>query len=216
MIMLASDKELEVKFFVSDLAEMESRLVKTGAMLVQPRTHEYNLRFDTPEGGLAQESSMLRLRRDSNSHVTFKGPSTTLGGVLARQEIEFEVSNFSSAQKLIEALGFRSKFVYEKYRTTYDLNGLKVTLDEMPYGHFVEIEGNQASTIKEASLQLGLNWDERLPETYISIFRRLKELFSMNFPDLTFDNLKNVKYDMKRVGIKFADTKQEEKKPTTA
>jgi adenylate cyclase class 2 len=216
MIMLASDKELEVKFFVSDLAEMENRLVKASAMLVQPRTHEYNLRFDTPEGGLAQESSMLRLRRDSSSHVTFKGPSSTLGGVLARQEIEFEVSNFASAQKLIEALGFRSKFVYEKYRTTYDLNGLKVTLDEMPYGHFVEIEGNQASTIKEASLQLGLNWDERLPETYISIFRRLKELFSMNFPDLTFDNLKNVKYDMQRVGIKFADMKQEEKKPTTA
>lgn len=216
MIMLASDKELEVKFFVSDLAEMEKRLVQAGAMLVQPRTHEYNLRFDTPEGGLAQESSMLRLRRDSNSHVTFKGPSTTLGGVLARQEIEFEVSNFTSAQKLIEALGFRSKFIYEKYRTTYGLNGLKVTLDEMPYGNFMEIEGTEAKPIYDASLQLGLNWNERLPETYISIFRRLKELFSLHFPDLTFDNFKNVNFSMERVGIKFADVKQEESRPATA
>src|SRR3972149_6648360 len=108
---------------------MEKRLVNLGAMLVQPRTHEYNLRFDPPSGALGQAESMLRLRRDASSHVTFKGPSSTLGGVLARQEIEFEVSNFISAQKLIEALGFRSKFVYEKHRTTHGLDVLKIELD---------------------------------------------------------------------------------------
>lgn len=205
MVTLASDKELEVKFFVSDLAEMESRLVRAGGTLVQPRTHEYNLRFDTAEGGLAEENSMLRLRRDSGSHVTFKGPSSTLGGVLARQEIEFDVSNFSAAQKLIEALGFRSKFIYEKFRTTYGLNGLKVTLDEMPYGQFVEIEGKEAKPIQDAAKQLGLDWEQRLPETYISIFRRLKELFSLHFSDLTFDNFKDVNFTMERVGVKQAD-----------
>src|SRR3989304_5139487 len=115
MVISPNDKELEVKFYISDLLEMEKRLVASGATLVQPRTHEYNLRFDTPSGDLGQRESMLRLRRDSASHVTYKGPSTTLGGVLARQEIEFEVSHFAAAQKLIEALGFRSKFVYEKY-----------------------------------------------------------------------------------------------------
>jgi adenylate cyclase class 2 len=205
MIMLASDKELEVKFHVSDLGEMERRLVQAGAMLIQPRTHEYNLRFDTPDGALAQESNMLRLRRDTNSHITFKGPSSTLGGVLARTEIEFEVSNFGAAQKLIEALGFRSKFMYEKFRTTYGLNGLKVTLDEMPYGNFVEIEGSEAKPIQDASLLLGLDWNERLPETYISIFRRIKELFRLTFNDLTFDNFRSVEYNMERIGIKVAD-----------
>lgn len=205
MVVLASDKELEVKFFVSDLAEIERRLVATGATLVQPRTHEYNLRFDTPSGDLGQRESMLRLRRDSGSHITFKGPSTTLGGVLARQEIEFDVSNFTDAQKLVEALGYRSKFVYEKFRTTYAHNGVKITLDEMPYGPFVEIEGSEPEPIEQAAKELGLDWNERLPETYISIFRRLKELFGMHFPDLTFDNFKGVKYSLERVGVKLAD-----------
>ncbi len=207
MVISVSDKELEVKFHVSDLAEIEKQLVKLGATLVQPRTHEYNLRFDTPSGDLAQAESMLRLRRDAGSHVTFKGPSSTLGGVLARQEIEFEVSNFASAQKLIEALGFRSKFVYEKYRTTYGLEGLKITLDEMPYGPFVEIEGKEAAPIQKASSQLNLDWQERLPETYISIFRRLKELFSLNFTDLTFANFEGAAINMQRVGINTADKK---------
>jgi len=207
MVTSVSDKELEVKFHVSELAGIEKQLVKFGATLVQPRTHEYNLRFDTPAGDLAQAESMLRLRRDAASHVTFKGPSSTLGGVLARQEIEFEVSNFISAQKLIEALGFRSKFVYEKYRTTYAMDGLKITLDEMPYGPFVEIEGKEAAPIQTAANKLGLDWQERLPETYISIFRRLKELFSLTFTDLTFANFERVIINMQKVGINFADKK---------
>ncbi|MEX2144572.1 MAG: class IV adenylate cyclase [Anaerolineales bacterium] len=205
MVISPSDNELEVKFHIHDLPEMEKRLVSCGANLVQPRTHEYNLRFDTLGGDLSQRESMLRLRRDSASHVTYKGPSTTLGGVLARQEIEFDVSNFAAAQKLIEALGFRSKFVYEKYRTTYALEGLKITLDEMPYGDFVEVEGKQAEAIQTAAKKLKLDWAERLPETYISIFRRLKELFSLHFNDLTFENFKNVEYDLERAGVHIAD-----------
>ena len=205
MVGLASDSELEVKFYVSSLAGMEERLVEAGATLVQPRSHEFNIRFDTPTGELSRAQSILRLRRDAGSHVTFKGPSATMGGVLARQEIEFDVNNFSAAQKLIEALGYRSNFIYEKHRTTYALNGLKVTLDEMPYGDFVEIEGKNAKSIQEASTKFGLHWEERLPETYISIFRRMKELFGLQFTDLTFDNFNGVEISMDRVGIRFAD-----------
>lgn len=205
MVTLVSDKELEIKLLVSSLSEIEQRLVKLGATLLHPRTHEYNLRFDTPAGSLGQGFSMLRLRRDSESHMTFKGPSTTLGGVLARQEIEFEVSNFNAAQKLIEALGFRSKFMYEKFRTTYGMNGLKITLDEMPYGNFIEIEGKEPEPIQEATNQLGLNWDERLPETYISIFRRLKDLYGLSFADLSFENFKNVQISMEKAGVNLAD-----------
>lgn len=206
MVTLVGDKELEVKFYVSALPQIEQRLVQAGATLVHPRTHEFNLRFDSPSGALGQASCMLRLRRDSGSHMTFKGPSTTLGGVLARQEIEFDVSNFTQAQKLIEALGFSSKFMYEKFRTTYGLDGLKITLDEMPYGHFVEIEGTQPEPIRTAAQQVGLDWEQRLPETYISIFRRLKDLYGLRFTDLSFENFKDVDVSLERAGIAFADT----------
>lgn len=205
MVTHVSDKELEVKFLVSELSEIERRLVKAGATLIHPRTHEFNLRFDSPSGALGQAASMLRLRRDSASHMTFKGPSVTLGGVLARQEIEFDVSNFAQAQKLIEALGFRSKFMYEKFRTTYGMNGLKITLDEMPYGPFIEIEGTEPEPIQDAAKQLGLDWEQRLPETYISIFRRLKDLYGLQFQDLSFDNFKGIEVSMQRAGIRFAD-----------
>ncbi len=199
------DQELEVKFFAADLAALEKRVLELGGTLIQPRTHEYNLRFDTREGVLSEAHSVLRLRRDVGNHLTFKGPSETLGGVLARKEIEFDVSDFTAAQKFIEALGFRSKFVYEKYRTTYDIEGLMITLDEMPYGDFLEIEGPDAESIHEISDRLKLNWEERLPESYISIFRRIKELSNLNFTDLSFENFGDTEVDLRRVGVKAAD-----------
>lgn len=205
MVTHVSDKELEVKFLISDLPRLEKKLVEAGATLLHPRTHEFNLRFDSPTGALGQAASMLRLRRDSASHMTFKGPSMTLGGVLARQEIEFEVSNFNEAQKLIEALGFRSKFMYEKYRTTYGLNGVKITLDEMPYGHFIEIEGREPQPIHAAADLLKLDWEQRLPETYISIFRRLKDLYGLLFTDLSFENFKGREVSLERAGVQPAD-----------
>lgn len=200
-----NDQELEVKFYIADLKAIRKQLIDLGAELVQARTHEYNLRFDTPSGDLSEAMSVLRLRRDHGTRLTYKGPSTTLGGVLARKEVEFEVSDFNSAQKLVEALGFRSKFVYEKQRSTYSNDGLKITLDEMPYGEFVEIEGPDADSIRAMSKRLKLDWERRLPETYISIFRRLKELANLKFKDLTFENFDGVEVDLARVGVKPAD-----------
>jgi len=99
---LGKDKELEVKFFVGDLEAMRERLSELGAKLVGQRTHEYNLRFDTPEGSLSEAESLLRLRRDIGVRLTYKGPSITLGGVLARKEIEFDVSDFDAVQAALD------------------------------------------------------------------------------------------------------------------
>lgn len=201
---LGKHKELEVKFFIGDLGPMEQQLRDLGAELAQARTHEYNLRFDTPEGSLSEALSLLRLRRDIGIRLTFKGPSTTLGGVLARKEIEFEVSDFELARKFVESLGFTRKFVYEKYRTTYNLDGCKITLDEMPYGNFVEVEGPDADVIRKAADKLKLDWAQRLPETYVDIFQRIKDLQNLKFTDLTFENFRNVDVSLTRIGIQSA------------
>jgi len=179
-------------------------LLKKGK-LIQARIHEYNLRFDNPDGTMSEAMSLLRLRKDSGNHLTFKGPSKTLGGVLARKEIEFEVSDFDLAKKFIEALGFTSKFIYEKFRTTYDISGHKVTIDELPYGNFLEIEGPEASSIRETSDLLQMDWEQKLPETYVSIFQRVKDLDNLKMKDLTFENFRDIEIKMSTVGIFPAD-----------
>jgi len=106
------DSEIEVKFYVTDLEALEKRLQSIDAVLIQPRTMELNLRFDTPEHELEDGFRVLRLRMDTAARMTYKGPSMGLQGVRVRQEIEFEVSDFDAARALLQALGYRVIMIY--------------------------------------------------------------------------------------------------------
>ena len=201
-----NDQELEVKFFVADLAAVEARLQALEARLLQPRVHEVNLRFDTPDGELSRQFRVLRLRQDEAARLTYKGPSEYQEGVRLRQEIEFTVGDFGAAQRFLEALGYRVALMYEKYRTTYELEGVHVTLDKMPYGTFIEIEGPDPASIRHVNEQLGLDWDHRVPESYTMLFERLRDTLDLSFTDLSFANFSGLDISPEDLGIRLADT----------
>lgn len=190
--MTASGKELEVKFALEDHARLKQELEALGARAVQPRVHEVNLRFDTPRGDLAAKGQVLRLRKDSEARLTYKGPGQVSEGVQSRTELEFTVGDFETAQRFLEALGFQLTVIYEKFRTTYALDRVLVALDEMPFGSFAEIEGPDGESIKNAADRLGLDWEKRIFEGYLALFARLKEERGWEFRDLTFKNFEGL------------------------
>ena len=97
--------------------------------------------------------------------------------------------------KQLEALGFHHEQVYEKWRETLVLDQTQFCLDSMPYGNFLEIEG-QKQNIKNFAAQLGLQWDQRILLNYLHIFEILQNKLNLNFSDVTFDNFKYVEVDM--------------------
>jgi adenylate cyclase, class 2 len=199
------DQELEVKFYVEDLAAIEARLNSIGAHLEAPRVFEVNLRFDTPDGKLARAAQVIRLRQDSRSRLTYKGPASNDGGARLRPEIEFEVSDFQSAQAFIEALGYQVAMAYEKYRTTYVLEGTEVVLDELPYGNFVEIEGPDSDKIHAIADRLGLAWHRSVQASYVVLFYELRNRLGLVFNDLTFDNFAGRPVTVTELGVQPAD-----------
>lgn len=199
------DHEMEVKFLVRDLPALSKIAVDAGAHLVQPRTYEINLRFDTPEGDLARSFQVLRLRKDQKSLLTFKGPAMEKAGVKIRQEIEFEVGDFEAARSLLESLGYQVRMMYEKFRAVYDLGPVHLTLDELPYGNFAEIEGPDPESIQAVNQQLGLDWSARLADSYTTLFERLRMQLGLQFRDLSFANFDQVSVDFSILEIKFAD-----------
>jgi len=76
-----------------------------GAILIEARLHEVNLRYDTPDGELTRTAQVLRLRQDKAAHLTYKGKGETSGEVYIRREIEFTVGDFQAARAFLEALG---------------------------------------------------------------------------------------------------------------
>ena len=199
------DQEIEVKFYLQDLAAFRQRLLSAGAFLTQPRVKEINLRFDTPQRDLSQKAQVLRLRQDEAAHLTFKGPGALEGGVLSRQEIEFEVSDFAAARRFLEALGYRVFTTYEKIRENFTLAGVQVSLDEMPFGNFTELEGPNPEAIRKLAESLGLAWERRIAMSYLELFARLKTRLALPFDDLTFEAFRDLTIRPEDLGVQPAD-----------
>ena len=190
--MSASGQEIEVKFYLKDPEALVGRLEALGAVCEQTRIYEANLRFDTPDRELSRSLRALRLRMDSAARMTYKGPPLSDGGARLRQELEFTVSDFNTARALLEALGYQVIVMYEKYRTTYHLGQLIITLDEMPFGHFTEIEAPSGEQVHAAAVHLGLDWERRILDSYLVLFEQLKTRLGLSFNDLSFENFKEL------------------------
>jgi adenylate cyclase, class 2 len=203
--MFANNQELEVKFYIADLNALERKIIAHGARLVQPRTHEVNLRFDTADGELKRTYRVLRLRQDNAAHLTYKGPGEVLDGVRLRQELEFVVGDFSTAKALFEALGYQVDVMYEKYRTTYSMEEALVTLDEMPYGDFAEIEGPDGQRIRAISEQLALDWEERILDSYLLLFDKVRSALGFEFQHLSFKNFETLDVSPTDLQVNQAD-----------
>lgn len=201
-----NNQETEVKFFVRNLKPIEMRLRELKAHLIQARVHEINYRFDFPNNELRNQQKVLRLRKDEQAKLTFKGASVEgESGVMSREEIEFVVEDFDKAKLFLESIGFKTVVFYEKFRTTYELKETHIMLDELPYGEFVEIEGENISLLKEISNSLNLNWNAMVKAGYHALFDRVASGYNLERWNLSFEALSGVKIKMEDMQIKFAD-----------
>lgn len=201
-----SGQETEVKFFVKDLQRVEMRLRELKAHLIQARVHEVNLRFDNLYSDLSREFKVLRLRNDTEAKFTFKGPSEERAdGVLRRQEIEFSVSSFDAAKEFLEALGYVQVAFYEKYRSIYELNDTHVMLDELPYGNFVEIEGEKINALQEVTDLLNLNWEATVNVGYLVLFDRISSKYKLAPDQLSFNALEAFQVRVEDLSVIPAD-----------
>jgi adenylate cyclase class 2 len=207
--MSAGGQETEAKFYVRDLNRIKSRLHELNAHLLQERVLETNIRFDLPGARLRAEGRVLRLRRDTSTKFTYKSASTNEQGVLSREEIEFDVEDFDKAKRFLEALGYQKLVYYEKYRTTYALQPsegfVQIMLDELPYGPFVEIEGETVDAIHAVADQLGLHWDAAIGTSYNTLFDRARRTLNLSFQDLSFANFADINLDATHLGVYAAD-----------
>lgn len=186
--------EIEVKFFVTELAKVRERVVAAGGSLKKERVYERNIRYDNAWNGLMMRGAMLRLRQDAKAKMTFKGvpPNADVSQSQARvrEEIEFEVGDFDSADLLLKRIGFEPRQTYEKYRETFQIEDVEIVLDEMPYGDFVELEGAEED-IRALADKLDLSWDARIITNYLGLLAQLNDHHHLEINDLTFANFES-------------------------
>ena len=187
--------ETEVKFFLFNIQTMRDHILDLGAES-QGRFFERNFRFEDTPKSLKQKKSLLRLRQDTKNTLTFKSaPAKKDGSFKILKELEVEVSDFDTMHHILEALGFHREQIYEKWRETFELNQTYLCLDTMPYGDFIEIEG-QKQNIRNFASRLGLDWNKRILLNYLEIFEVLQKKLGLDFSDVTFENFKLIKVNV--------------------
>ena len=197
--------EKEAKFYVRDLKIIERKIKNLGGVIVQPRVFESNLRFDTHKRKLSASYQVLRLRQDTRARLTFKGPADPNSEVSARPEYEVEISDLNTGRHILEALGYEVITIYEKYRTSYFLDTVEISLDEMPFGSFMEIEGSDTQHIQAMAGKLNLKWENRSALSYLHIFSQVKEMLGLSIRDLTFDNFSGLEIKPEHLRLSYAD-----------
>jgi adenylate cyclase class 2 len=149
------------------------------------RLHE-NLRASgaTPEGEDFEENTLyaggtldpsrqvLRVRRvGGRAILTYKERFFSASAIKHYREDETIVENADALSDILDALGFRPAVVYEKRRATWRLMNTEIVLDELPFGFFAEIEGEEQA-IREVEERLGLKDAEAEMATYPELTRR--------------------------------------------
>jgi adenylate cyclase class 2 len=141
---MKTNREIEIKLRVPSAASARRLLRAAGFRVARRRTLEVNTLYDTVDGRLRSGRQLLRVRRyGPRTILTFKGIPQP-GKHKAREELEIGLTSAGTCGSILERLGFRPTFRYEKFRTEYrgDSGDGVVTIDETPLGPFLELEGN--------------------------------------------------------------------------
>jgi adenylate cyclase class 2 len=167
---VSEPRETEVKLRVEDAGAARASLRRIGAALVHPRHFEDNVLFDDAAGSLRASGTVLRLRRTPEGGVlTFKGPREIRDGLKSREELETAVDEPGAAHAILERLGYRPVFRYQKYRESWTLRGQEIEVDETPIGVFLEIEGD-VDGIHAVAKDLGYRSSDYVSESYVALY----------------------------------------------
>jgi adenylate cyclase class 2 len=123
--------------------------------------------------GFEEKNAVLRIRRIGDKTIlTYKQRFRSNSPIKFQREDETEVSDADALTSIIIALGFMPSLIYEKKRQTWQMDGVEVVVDELPFGLFMEIEGDEEAII-EAEKKLGIEKFETEHDTYPNLTRKL-------------------------------------------
>lgn len=159
--------EIEKKYRLTDeqRTDLNNRLREVGARL-NGEDFETNTLY--AGNNLDSTRAVLRLRRiTGKSILTYKEKGIAEDSdVKSRREDETEIADADALHAILIALGYKPSLVYEKRRATWIMDNAEVTVDELPFGWYVEIEAESETKVRELETQLNLHHATTEAKTY--------------------------------------------------
>ncbi len=182
-------EEIEVKFLDVNVAEIEEKLGKLGAVKQFDRMYRRRV-YDYPDHRLNANNSWVRVR-DEGDKITmgFKQRQgvSELGKDTGMYEVEMTVSSFDTAAEFLERIGMELKFYEENRRIRYILNDVEVDIDFWPLlNPYVEIEAKTWKEVDATIKLLGFNPEDKKICVAMQIYQ-MNGIDELSYIKLTFD-----------------------------
>ena len=188
---MSSNKEVEIKFLVSDVRALSQRLRQSGFQLLTRRTHEMNTLYDRPGQPLRKRGELLRLRQYGRKWVLTHKAKGKAGRHKTRIENETQVADGTRMDAILRALGFAPTFRYEKFRAEWTDGKGHVVVDQTPIGDFGEIEG-PSRWIDRTARTLQIRQGDYITDTYTELFFRWKKHTRNPAEEMTFNAVRRL------------------------
>jgi adenylate cyclase class 2 len=182
---MASSKEIEIKFRVTDIRALARKLRDAGFRLVTKRTHEMNTLYDLPGAVLRNRKELLRLRQYGSGWTLTHKAKKKIARHSSREELETRVADGKKMDAILRALEYAPSFRYEKFRTEWTDGKGQVVVDETPVGNFCEIEG-APRWIDATAKKLGISYADYITKNYATLFLDWKARTKSGAEEMTF------------------------------
>jgi adenylate cyclase class 2 len=179
------NREIEIKFRVTDLHALARRLRAAGFRLLTPRTHEMNTLYDLPGEVLRGRKELLRLRKYGSEWTLTHKAGRKAGRHSSRVELETGVADGRKMDLILRALGYSPSFRYEKFRAEWADGKGQVVVDETPIGDFCEIEG-APRWIDATAKKLGVASADYITKNYAGLFLEWRAQANGRASEMTF------------------------------
>ena len=162
--------EVEIKIPINNADEIREKILSKGGKIKREKHFESNYLFDYLDRSLSAQGFLLRVRDlPEGALLTFKGKVVTHEKYKTRPEAETICLDK-------EAL---------KTREEYILNDALVCIDQLPFGYYLEIEGEEENIEKVTEI---LELDKNLfsKKSYAAIFAEICREAGKAFTDILF------------------------------
>jgi adenylate cyclase, class 2 len=178
------DIEKEIKLKVKNFPKLISYLEKHGAIFLN-KSKQKTVRFEKPNGELRKKGFFLRVRSGEKNIITLKEKIKSNKKVKVRKETEFEIKDVDKMTYILQKLGFNYLCIMEKFRINLKYKDAILSIDEIPFGIYLEIEGTEKQ-IDTISQELGYKPEERILLTYWELLKEYNQEHKTNKKNIIF------------------------------
>ncbi|MFH1643746.1 MAG: class IV adenylate cyclase [bacterium] len=166
--------EKELKFKIQDINKLLDKLDNLGAKK-EKRVFERTVMFDNSSGIMKVTDGRLRLRTKieengtKGAQLSYKKPLTRKG---IKQEIDIvvDIGDPQKIEKILYYADYKPVSSYERFRTIYYLYDAEISIDEFPFGNYIEVEADNLEKLRELATKLDFSMEKNITLSYDTLY----------------------------------------------